>query len=138
MVRIPNYHKGVNVLLMVERTILQNRWSKRKWLILEAHCFDYCTAIIVQSDASQNLPITDYLASFILLAESDFGHGSSWLYRPCMRTLDIAVEYSLEGDVRVGRTEHVWIRPNRRVTLRRGQRRIISPWEERGRSLILR
>jgi len=140
IVRITNYHEGVNVLLMVEGTILQNILNPKSLncLILEVHCFDYCIAIIVPSDTSQNLPITDYLASFILLAESDFGHGSSWLYRPCMRTLDIAVEYSLEGDVRVGRTEHVWVRPNRRVTLRRGQRRIISPWEERGRSLILR
>ena len=132
VVRIPNYHKGVNVLLMVERTIIQNQWSKWKWLILEVHCFDYCTAIIVQSDTSQNLPITDYLASFILLAESDFGHGVSFPYTPCMETLDLAVEYSLEGDVRVGSTEHVWIAPNHRATLRRGQRRIISPWKERG------
>ena len=38
----------VNVLLMVERTIVMNRHSKTAFLVLEAHCYDYCTAIIIR------------------------------------------------------------------------------------------
>ena len=129
VVRIPNYHEGVNVLLMVERTIVMNRHSKTAFLVLEAHCYDYCTAIIVPSEINRHLPITDYIASFILLAESDFGDSCD--YAPCLETLDMAVRHSIVGDVRVERSEEVWISPSRRWTLGRGRRRIFSPWEWR-------
>ena len=127
VVRIPNYHEGVNVLLMVERTIVMNRHSKTAFLVLEAHCYDYCTAIIIPSEVNRKLPITDYVASFILLAESDFGDFDH--YTPCLETLDMAVRHSIVGDVRVERSEEVWISPSRRWTLGRGRRRIFSPWE---------
>ena len=136
VVRIPNYHEGVNVLLMVERSIVMNRHSKTAWLVLEAHCYDYCTAIIVPSEANRKLPITDYIASFILLAESDFGDRDH--YTPCLETLDMAVRHSLVGDVRVERSEEVWVSPSRRWTLGRGRRRIFSPWEWRGGRLHIR
>ena len=136
VVRIPNYHEGVNVLLMVERSIVMNRHSKTAWLVLEAHCYDYCTAIIVPSEVNRKLPITDYIASFILLAESDFGDRDH--YTPCLETLDMAVRHSLAGDVRVERSEEVWISPSRRWTLGRGRRRIFSPWEWRGGRLHIR
>ena len=136
VVRIPNYHEGVNVLLMVERSIVMNRHSKTAWLVLEAHCYDYCTAIIVPSEVNRKLPITDYIASFILLAESDFGDRDH--YTPCLETLDTAVRHSLMGDVRVERSEEVWISPSRRWTLVRGRRRIFSPWEWRGGRLHIR
>ena len=136
VVRIPNYHEGVNVLLMVERSIVMNRHSKTAWLVLEAHCYDYCTAIIVPSEVNRKLPITDYIASFILLAESDFGDRDH--YTPCLDTLDMAVRHSLVGDVCVERSEEVWISPSRRWTLGRGRRRIFSPWEWRGGRLHIR
>ena len=136
VVRIPNYHEGVNVLLMVERSIVMNRHSKTAWLVLEAHCYDYCTAIIVPSEVNRKLPITDYIASFILLAESDFGDRDH--YTPCLETLDMAVRHSLAGDVRVERSEEVWISPSRTWTLGRGRRRIFSPWEWRGGRLHIR
>ena len=136
VVRIPNYHEGVNVLLMVERTIVMNRHSKTALLVLEAHCYDYCTAIIVPSEVNRQLPITDYIASFILLAESDFGDPDH--YTPCLETLNMAVRHSLVGDVRVERSEEVWISPSRRWTLGRGRRRIFSPWEWRGGRLHIR
>ena len=136
VVRIPNYHEGVNVLLMVERTIVMNRHSKTALLVLEAHCYDYCTAIIVPSEVNRQLPITDYIASFILLAESDFGDRDH--YTPCLETLDMAVRHSLVGDVRVERSEEVWVSPSRRWTLGRGRRRIFSPWEWRGGRLHIR
>ena len=136
VVRIPNYHEGVNVLLMVERTIVMNRHSKTALLVLEAHCYDYCTAIIVPSEVNRKLPITDYVASFILLAESDFGDSGD--YAPCLETLDMAVRHSIVGDVRVERSEEVWISPSRRWSLGRGRRRIFSPWEWRGGRLHIR
>ena len=136
VVRITNYHEGVNVLLMVERTVVMNRHSKTAWLVLEAHCYDYCTAIIVPSEVNLKLPITDYIASFILLAESDFGDCEH--YTPCLETLDMAVSHSLVGDVRVERSEEVWISPSRRWILGRGRRRIFSPWEWRSGRLHMR